>query len=110
MSFFQFRVYNFFIVFGVLSSHQLPRRRKTTLKYIVHTEIDPETGAEMEAQPEKIQEWMSIWQSLRPIGMYFGLTRRAVTVIVTTLLTEHSPFPRHSYTYNGTVIPMFVQC
>jgi hypothetical protein len=52
------------------------------VKYIVHTEIDPETGAEMETQPERTQEWMSIWQSLKPIGMYFGLTRRAATIIV----------------------------
>ena len=52
------------------------------MKYIVHTEIDPETGAEMETQPERIQEWMGIWQSLKPIGMYFSLTRRAITIIV----------------------------
>ncbi len=52
------------------------------MKYIVQVEIDPETGLEVEAHPEKIQEWMGKWQALNPIGMYFGLTRRAVTIIL----------------------------
>ncbi len=52
------------------------------MKYIVQVEIDPETGLEVEANPEKIQEWMGKWQALNPIGMYFGLTRRAVTIIL----------------------------
>ncbi len=52
------------------------------MKYIVQVEIDPETGIEVEAHPEKIQEWMGKWQALNPIGMYFGLTRRAVTIIL----------------------------
>jgi hypothetical protein len=52
------------------------------VKYIVQVEIDPETGAEIEANPEKIQEWVGKWQALNPIGMYFALTRRAATVIV----------------------------
>ena len=52
------------------------------MKYIVQMEVDPETGVEIEAQPEKIQELMGKWQALNPIGMYFAMTRRAVTVIV----------------------------
>ena len=52
------------------------------MKYIVHTEIDAETGAEVETQPEKLQEWIGSWQALKPIGMYFGLTRRAITIIL----------------------------
>ncbi len=52
------------------------------MKYIVQAEIDPETGIEVEAHPEKIQEWIGEWQALKPIGMYFALTRRAVTIIV----------------------------
>jgi hypothetical protein len=52
------------------------------VKYIVHVEIDPEAGLEMETQPEKIQEWVGKWQAFNPIGMYFGLTRRAVTIII----------------------------
>ncbi len=52
------------------------------MKYIVQVEIDPETGIEVETHPEKIQEWMGKWQALNPIGMYFGLTRRAVTIIL----------------------------
>ena len=52
------------------------------MKYIVQIEVDPETGVELEAQPERIQEVMGKWQALNPIGMYFSMTRRAVTVIV----------------------------
>jgi hypothetical protein len=52
------------------------------MKYMVHVEIDPETGAEMEANPEKIQEWVGKWQACKPIGMYFALTRRAATIIL----------------------------
>ncbi len=52
------------------------------MKYIVQAEIDPETGIEVEAHPENIQEWIGEWQALKPIGMYFALTRRAVTIIV----------------------------
>jgi len=52
------------------------------VKYIIQAEISPEVGVEMEAHPERIQEWMQKWQALNPIGMYFGLTRRVVTIIV----------------------------
>jgi hypothetical protein len=52
------------------------------VKYIVQVEIDPETGIEVEANPEKIQEWLGKWQALNPIGIYFAVTRRAVTIIL----------------------------
>ncbi len=52
------------------------------MKYIVQIEVDPETGAELEAVPVQIQESMGKWQALNPIGMYFSLTRRAVTIIL----------------------------
>ena len=52
------------------------------MKYIVQVEVDPETGVEIEAHPEKMQEWVGKWQALNPIGMYFGITRRAVTIIL----------------------------
>ena len=52
------------------------------MKYIIQAEVDPETGVEVEANPEKIQEWIGKWQALNPIGMYFTLTRRSVTIIV----------------------------
>ena len=52
------------------------------LKYIVQIEIDPDIGAEFEEDPAGIQEFIGKWQALNPIGMYFALTRRAVTVIV----------------------------
>lgn len=52
------------------------------MKYIVQAELDPVTGMEVEAQPEKIQELIGKWQALNPIGFYFNLTRRAITVIV----------------------------
>ena len=52
------------------------------MKYIVQVEIDPDTGTELEASPEKIQEVIGAWQALNPIGMYFNITRRAMTIIV----------------------------
>lgn len=52
------------------------------MKYVVQVEIDPETGVEVEAQPDKLQEVIGKWQALNPIGLYFSLTRRAITVIV----------------------------
>ena len=52
------------------------------MEYIIQAEIDPETGLDVEAQPEKLQEMIGQWQALNPIGMYFALTRRAITVIV----------------------------
>ncbi len=32
--------------------------------------------------PAKLQEWIGTWQALNPIGMYFSITRRSVTIIV----------------------------
>jgi len=52
------------------------------LKYIVQVEVDPEIGVQLEAEPQRIHEWIGKWQALNPIGMYFSLTRRAVTIIV----------------------------
>ena len=52
------------------------------MKYIVQVEIDPQTGIDVEAEPEQLQEWVGKWQALDPIGMYFSLVRRAVTIIV----------------------------
>jgi len=55
------------------------------VKYIVQVEIDPDTGVEFEETPEEIQKWVGEWQKLNPIGMYFSMTRRAVTIIVDAL-------------------------
>lgn len=52
------------------------------MKYVIQAEIDPETGIEVEARPDKIQEMVGKWQALKPIGMYFFTTRRAIAVIV----------------------------
>lgn len=52
------------------------------MKYIVQVEIDPDAGLDVEAQPDKIQELIGKWQALNPIGQYFGLTRRSITIIV----------------------------
>lgn len=49
---------------------------------MVQIEISPEVGAEAEAHPERLQEWVGKWQALNPVGMYFGLTRRVTTIIV----------------------------
>ncbi len=52
------------------------------MKYIVQVEIDGDTGLEVEAQPEALQEWIGKWQALKPLGMYFSMTRRAITIVV----------------------------
>ncbi len=52
------------------------------MKYIIQMELDADIGAELEETPEKIQEMIGTWQALNPIGMYFALTRRAVTIIL----------------------------
>ena len=52
------------------------------MKYIIQVEVDPEAGAEVEANPDQIREVMGKWQALNPIGMYFCLTRRAMTIVV----------------------------
>ncbi|MDZ4369839.1 MAG: hypothetical protein U1C74_00265 [Phenylobacterium sp.] len=52
------------------------------MKYIIQVELDPETGSALESQPEKIQEIVGAWQALNPIGYYFSLTRRAMTIIL----------------------------
>lgn len=52
------------------------------MKYIVQIEIDPDAGDELESQPQDIQEIIDKFQALKPIGMYFSLTRRCVTVVV----------------------------
>ncbi|MFQ5933286.1 MAG: hypothetical protein ACE5KI_01425 [Dehalococcoidia bacterium] len=52
------------------------------MKYIVQVDVDAAVGAELEAHPENIQEIMGKWQAHNPIGMYFSLTQRRVTVIL----------------------------
>ena len=52
------------------------------MKYIIQVEVGPGAGAEAEAQPQQIQELMGKWQALNPVGMYFSLTRRVVTIVV----------------------------
>ncbi len=49
--------------------------------YIVRVNIDPVNGAALEQQPEVLQDLVGTWQSLNPVGMYFALTEREVTVV-----------------------------
>ena len=52
------------------------------MKYVVQIEIDSDTGIEVESHPEELQDLVGMWQAHNPIGMFFGMTRRAVTIIV----------------------------
>ena len=52
------------------------------MKYLLQADVDPWAGAELEAQPTNIEEIMGKWQALNPIGMYFSLVRRRVTIVV----------------------------
>lgn len=52
------------------------------MKYIIQTEIDPDIGADLEDNAQIIQELVAKWQAHKPIGLYFSLTRRTITVIL----------------------------
>ena len=52
------------------------------MKYLVQVEVSPEAGVAIEGDPAVMQSVLGGWQALNPIGMYFSLTRRAVTIIV----------------------------
>ncbi len=52
------------------------------MKYIVQVDIDPSTGFALEGKPEQIQELVGKWEAHNPIGHYFSLTRRRITIIV----------------------------
>ncbi len=50
------------------------------MKYVVQADI--EATVKPEDNPEQIQDWIGKWQAHDPIGFYFSLTRRSVTIIV----------------------------
>ena len=52
------------------------------MKYIIHATIDPDTGTELESNPQQMQELVGTWQAKNPIGMYFSLTERAMTIVL----------------------------
>jgi len=53
------------------------------MKYLVQVEIGADNDVEQQpGGPAILQEWIERWQALNPIGMFFSLTRRSVTVIV----------------------------
>lgn len=52
------------------------------MNYVVQMELPAEVAPELERTPQELEEWVGKWQDLNPIGMYFHLARRAVTVIV----------------------------
>lgn len=41
------------------------------MRYIVQIDLDPETGTDLEARPERIQEFMGKWQAHNPVGMVY---------------------------------------
>jgi hypothetical protein len=52
------------------------------MKYIVQTEINPSAGSELEDNTQVLQSLIEKWQTHKPIGLYFSLTRRTITVIL----------------------------
>ena len=52
------------------------------MKYVVSVNIPANVAPEEDNSPQQIQEWIGKWQALKPIGFYFGLTHRHITVIV----------------------------
>ena len=64
----------------------------------MQVELDPDVGAEVEENLTDLQQWMGAWQALDPIGMYFAITRRAVTIIV-DLPNEDAMFEAIQHTW-----------
>lgn len=52
------------------------------MKYVILADLDPETGIELEAQPEKIQELIDKWRAHNLLGFYFAITSRRLTIII----------------------------
>ena len=52
------------------------------MKYVVSADIPASVQPENESSPQEIEAWIGKWQALNPIGFYFGLTHRHITVIV----------------------------
>jgi hypothetical protein len=71
------------------------------MKYIVQVEIDPEAGDAIEGDQAIMQSVLGAWQALNPIGMYFSLTRRAVTIIL-DVPNEDAMFEALHATWVGT--------
>jgi hypothetical protein len=71
------------------------------MKYVVQVEIDPEAGTSIEGDPATMQKVLGTWQALNPIGMYFSMTRRAITIIV-DVPNEDAMFEALHATWVGT--------
>jgi hypothetical protein len=69
--------------------------------YVVQVEVDPEAGTSIEEDPATMQRVLGAWQALNPIGMYFSMTRRAVTIIV-DVPNEDAMFEALHATWVGT--------
>jgi hypothetical protein len=67
------------------------------MKYIIHGKIDPIAGIEVESDPQKLQEIIGKWMALNPIGMYFSLTAREITIIVEAPSEDAFFEPLHAF-------------
>ena len=67
------------------------------MKYVVQMELPPEFAPEVEQTPQQMEEWIGKWQALNPIGMYFHLTRRAVTALPVSSLLRSIAATVHDY-------------
>ena len=52
------------------------------MKYMIQVDVGPKIGAELEQNPEKLQEFIGAWQAHNPDAMYFTLTRRRAVIIL----------------------------
>ena len=67
------------------------------MKYIIHGKIDPIAGLEVERNPKQIEELIGKWMALKPIGMYFSLSAREVTIIVEAPSEDAFFEPLHAF-------------
>ena len=52
------------------------------MKYIIQVDVDGDIGADLEDHPEEIQELIGKWQAVNPMGMYFSLHQRRITILL----------------------------
>ena len=52
------------------------------MKYIVIADVSPEAGTRLESNPASMGALIGKWQAQNPIGMYFSLDKRRITIIL----------------------------
>lgn len=71
-------------------------QKENRMKYIVVAEVSPEVGTKLESDPALMRALIGKWQAQNPIGMYFSLDRRRITVILEAVNEDAFFEPLHA--------------